>query len=225
MPQSRFHSAYDSYFVNVHFGPKAEPGTFRKYSVHVFRTEEPVIAEYVNKVCQTLTGDLRNHFVDDEGHILVFSSGVCPTDGMRSKECGSNHCRYSLFYAFYHAEHLELILDAETIAALYLYCSAAMRYHFIYPCEALLVKVVFTCIMQQVGRVEDSSATGGYLFVAQAVNLVYEFFFPRACIYDVAVGIAERWHDYASGGIDGLVEFPRRPVLHFSETGDMSVFR
>ena len=60
--------------------------------------------------------------------------------------------------------------------------------------------------MQQVGRVQDTSSTGGDLFIAESVDLVPELPVAAAGIDDVGMGIAECRHDIASSGIDSSVK-------------------
>ncbi len=46
--------------------------------------------------------------------------------------------------------------------------------------------------MEQIGGVEDSASTGGYLLVAQAVDLVDELLLTGSGVADVGVGVARR---------------------------------
>ena len=58
--------------------------------------------------------------------------------------------------------------------------------------------------MEQVGRVEDSAASGSYFLVAETGDLVAELTVAASCIDNMGVGVAETWHHDSTLCIDIL---------------------
>ena len=75
--------------------------------------------------------------------------------------------------------------------------------------------------MEQIGGVEDSASTGGYLLVAQAVDLVDELLLTGSGVADVGVGVAEgRYHHTALCVNYFILWAGHRALGHIPETRD-----
>ena len=75
--------------------------------------------------------------------------------------------------------------------------------------------------MEQIGGVEDSASAGGYLLVAQAVDLVDELLLTGSGVADVRVRVAEgRYHHTALCVNHFILRAGRRTIGHIPESGD-----
>ena len=75
--------------------------------------------------------------------------------------------------------------------------------------DRLAVELLLRGAPQPIGRVENTAASTGDLFVAQAVNLIQKLLLAAACIDEVRMRVAERGKERATLGIEHLVGLNR----------------
>ena len=189
----------------------------------LFRCEEAAVAEHIHEVGKTLASHFRYHFVYDELHIV----GLCHAAGygMCTEECRYYLCRRRFLHAPYHTEHLQFVLQIESVATLYLYATGALAYHFIQPPHGLTEEFVLRGVVQEVGGIEYSTATACNLLITQPVDFIYKLPLTAAGIDYVRVGVAPRRQHHATLCIDDVVDAGgmRHAVSLASEAGEASV--
>ena len=109
---------------------------------------------------------------------------------MRTEERRQYLSRRSLLHALYHAEHLQLVLKTQSVAALYLDASGSLTYHFVKALHGLTEEFVLGSAVQEVGRIEDASSTSGYLLIAESVYLIHKLPLTASGEDDVSVRVA-----------------------------------
>ena len=153
-----------------------------------FGREEATVAEHVNEVGKTLASNLRYHLVNDKLDVLFLRHAAC--HGVRTEERRHYLCRRSFLHALYHTEHLQLVLKAQSVAALYLDASGSLTYHFVKALHGLTEEFVLGSAVQEVGRIEDASSTSGYLLIAESVYLIHKLPLTASGEDDVRVRVA-----------------------------------
>ena len=181
-------------------------GTCLQYPCSLVHCEESFITENIHEFSQPFPCHGRNHFPAYKVHISFLVSPPGPPYGVGPEKSRPDLNRNSFADSAYNPEHLQFIFCRESVSALYFHGSGTFCHDFFNPDHGLTEKLVFRSGMQQVGRVQDTSSTGGDLFIAESVDLVPELPVAAACIDDVSVGIAESRHDIASSGIDSSVK-------------------
>ena len=133
--------------------------------------------------------------------------------------------------AAYHAQHLQLVVGVESVAAFYLHGSRAFGCYLADTLHGLVVELVFRSLVQPVRRAQYAATPAGYLGVAQAAYLVDELALATARIHQVGVAVAERREQPAPLGIDSfsrsarhsLPRYGAQPVVLASEVGNVVV--
>ena len=143
---------------------------------------------------------------------------------MGAEERGAHGQRSRLADAADDAQHLQFVFGRKTIAALDLDAARSLRGDLAHALHRLRVKLLFRSFVQQVGRIEDTSAAAGYLLVAQAVDLVEKLPFAASGIDQVGVRVAERRKEHAPCRVDDLVGGDVAQRVHASERRETAVF-
>ena len=197
---------------------------FSQDAVGLFYGEESCIAEHVNKVCKSFFCYSWKHFIAYKIDILSLTSFVSTSHGMSSEEVCFYHQRGCLLDASDYSEHLELILDCESVSALDLRSSGTHSHDFVHTDHCLTIQFIFRSFVKKICRVEDSTSSCCNLFVTQSCNLVSELTVTAACIHDVSVAVAECRHHKSAFCIDILGVFGTDADWRFPELSDDSVF-
>ena len=210
--------------VGMYLGLHSPLGTSLQDAGRFFGCEETGIAEHIDILCQPLSAHLRYHLVDNEVNILWL--GVLSAHCMSTKESGYDAYGQSFFHPPDHTKHLQFVVGVKTVTALDFNTSRALEHHLAGSCHRLLIELVLRHRVQQVGRIEDATATAGNLGIAHATNLIDKLCLAASRIYDVGVGVAPRGQHHASCGIHLHIYMltTRCPVGHQSERGDAAVF-
>ena len=94
--------------------------------------KESLIAEYIHIICQSFRSNCWKHFLAYEGDIFFLTSLVCASDSMGSKKVGLYRDRGSFLDTADDAEHLQLVLNCQSVAAFDLHSSCAHGHDFIH---------------------------------------------------------------------------------------------
>ena len=214
------------HLVGVDFRPQTVLDALHQDALGLLGGEEALVAEDVHEVGELLGRHHRNHLVDDEIHVAVGIVLVEQRYRMGSEEVGLDGERGVLFQLADDAQHLELVLGGEAVAALDLARARAEGGHLLQPLPCLVVELFFGCLVQPFRGVEDAAAALEDFLVAQTLDLVDVLDLAAARIDDVRVGIAEGGeHELARGVnfLDGLFDFLQDvgvEVLHLAELLD-----
>ena len=143
---------------------------------------------------------------------------------MGTEEGGAHNRRHRFADAGNHAEHLQLVVGGQTVAALYLDGSGAFCHYFAHTNHCLAVELILRGFVEQVGAVENTSAPGGYLLITEAVYFVEELTVAGSGVDYVGVGVAECREEPTSAGVDNLfaLQLASLEVRHFAERRDSS---
>ena len=177
-------------------------GSCSQDAVSLLDGEESCIAEHVNEVCKSFFCYSWKHFIAYKIDILSLTSFVSTSHGMSSEEVRFYHQRGCLLDTSDYSEHLELILDCESVSALDLGSSSTHRHDFVHTDHCLTIQFVFRSFVQKICRVEDSAASCCNLFVTQSGNLVSELTVTAAGINDMGVAVAECRHHESALRVD-----------------------
>ena len=142
----------------------APPRSCLKYASRVLWREEALVTEHVDVVGKMLTTNLGYHLVNNKADILLVA--ILPSHGMGTKKRRHYTHGKSVFHASDDTQHLKLISSVETIPALYLYAPRSLSHHLTRTSDGLVVELFLCHGMEQVSRIEYTSATSGYLLVA-----------------------------------------------------------
>ena len=99
--------------------------------------------------------------------------------------------RDGLLYAASHAQHLQLALGGQAIAALYLDGSGSFGYYLVDACHCLAVEFLLGGGGKKVGGVQYSATAPCNFLIAQTVDFVEKLAGALACIYYMCVRVAE----------------------------------
>ena len=174
--------------VGMNLGTHAPCGGCLQNASGLFGSEEATVAEHVNEVGKTLASHFRYHLVNDKLDVLFLRHAACHC--VRTEERRHYLSRRSLLHALYHAEHLQLVFEAQSVAALYLDASGSLTYHFVKALHGLTEELVLGSAVQEVGRIEDASSTAGYLLIAESVYLIHKLPLTASGEDDVRVRVA-----------------------------------
>ena len=208
-------AAAECQLVGVDLGAQAGPQAGFQHEGGVFDGEEAFFAEDIDEI--GVSGGFRHH--PAYGSHIIFL-GVAAAYRVRAEESNLDHGGGGGFDAVDDAEHFQLIDGIEPVSALDLDGTGALRDHFTDALHRLAVEFVFRGLVQQVGGVEDTAATGGDLFVRKTVDLVEEFPVAAAGIDDVGVTVAEGGHHQAAFAVDDFVGAGRDGRGGIAESGD-----
>ena len=144
-----FHTARRSQLVGVNLRSHAPSGSRFEHTSRLFRREEAAVAEHVDEVGEMLATHFGYHLVDDELHVVALRHAA--SHGVRSEERRHNLCRRRLLHALYDAQHLQFVLEVQSVAALYLYAACSLAYHLVESLHRLAEQLVLRSVVQQVG--------------------------------------------------------------------------
>ena len=181
--------------------------------------EEALVAEDIDILGQPLAGHGREHFAADEVYVLCLAPDVGAPNGVRPEEGGAHLERCRLADAADDAQHLQLVLGREAVAALDFHGAGAHADDFADALHRLAVELLLGGGVEPVGGVENTPAAARYLFVAQAVDFVEELLLAAAGIDQMGVRVAERREEHPPGGIHHLCGVGT-PLGHRPEGGD-----
>ena len=122
------------------------------------------------------------------------------------------------------AQHLQLVLRGESVAALDFRRTGSGFHHLVQARHRLVVEFLFGGRVQPVCRVEDASAAAGDFLVGEAVDFVHEFSFAASCIDDVRMRVAEGGQHDASAGVYLFIGPPFGQLFHPSVGCDEALF-
>ena len=144
-----FHTARRSQLVGVNLRSHAPSGSRFEHTSRLLWREEATVAEHVDEVGEMLATHFGYHLVDDELHVVALRHAA--SHGVRSEERRHNLCRRRLLHALYDAQHLQLVLEVQSVAALYLYAARSLAYHLVESLHRLAEQLVLRSVVQQVG--------------------------------------------------------------------------
>ena len=191
------YAAAHSQFVGMDLGPQAAGRSGGENPVRILDREESFVAENIHEISEFRC---LGHHIDHRLHVPFVR--VAPADGMGTQEGDPDERRDGLPDAPDHPQHLEFILRIQPVAALDLQGAGSLGHHFPDAYHRLLIQFVLGRLVQQVGGIQNPTAPGGDLLVAEPVDLVQELSVPAPRIYDVRMAVAERRHHHAALGVD-----------------------
>ena len=191
--------------VRVYLQLEAHSGRGFKQPAALFDGEDPLFAEDVAEARNTLGLDLREHFFDeyfvDE---LIRIRFIFRRHGVRAHEGWRDGERGLFRYALYYAEHFELGLRIQPVAALYLYRRCALGKSRQHRAFAAPEKLLFVRFLHRVHGRENAAAAREYLQVGEPCEAHTELVFAALRETDVRVWVDEA--GYHAGSAEILFE-------------------
>ena len=187
--------------VGMDLRTQTESGRFFEDSGGLIDSEEALVAEDIDEIGQTFSRDCRQHFFANEVDIRTLAAGIGSSDGVSAEEIGPDNQSGRGFDAADDTEHFQFILRGEAVSALDFEGTGSHGPDFFDSFHGLAVEFVFAGLVKQVGRIQDSTATGCDFFVGETGNLVPEFSVTASGIDQMGVGIAECRQDPALADI------------------------
>ena len=145
--------------------------------------------------------------------ILVLTPFESTAYSMCSEKCRTYGERKILTYACYDTQHLEFIVKCESVAALDFHSSCAKRYYITYTRRCLVIQSVLAIFVQPVGRIENATASCGYLGITQAIDFVDKL--------PPLLPAKTRW--VCESQNDGKSQRPHASIVSHSRTGHSDI--
>ena len=136
-----------------------------QYPVCFLYCEEPFVAEHVHIVCQTFCRNSRQHLLANKVNIFALASFVSSSYRMSTQEVRLYGYRSCLLDTLYDTKHLELILDCQTVSALYLDGTCTHRHDLVDPFHSLSVQLFLRGFVQQVCGIKYSTSASRNLLI------------------------------------------------------------
>ena len=165
MLHAYFNTARNGKLIGMNLGTHAIFCTSLNYLGCLLNGKETFVAEYIDEIGKFLFCNSRNHTVAYMLHIFALSASVCTSYGVCAKECSTHFQRSILLYASYHTQNLQFIFECKSVARFYLYKPGTHGDNFVYALHCLTVQLIFACVVQSVGRIQNTASAFCNLFV------------------------------------------------------------
>ncbi len=221
MGNTHLHTTRHIEFVGMDFRLHAPLGGLFKHAGSFCRGKEPFVTEHIHIVGQALTSHFRNHFTAHEVNIFTLTSLIGTPHGMRAKKRGLDLNRGGFLDAANNPEHLKFIIGGKAVAALDFHSARTFGDNLVDTTHSLTVKLIFGCGMQQVGGIQDTSATGGNLLIAQPIDFIEELPGTVSGIYYMCMRVTERREHPSAMHINHFDIIAARHLPHFAHQAEV----
>ena len=125
------YAARTGQFVGVNFGLQAVFGGGFQHTVGFFNGKKSLVAEHIHKVGQFFLAHRRNHFFNNQVHILALTTNIFARHGVRRQEVGLYLRQAQGFKTRNDTQHFKFAFQVQTIAALNFHGPRAVGHHLL----------------------------------------------------------------------------------------------